>query len=99
MRFIRRATGRERPDTRGCCTQPAPPPHPLHTHPTPTPVHAQKSNYHLAVGSLGSYTLGGWHKVAVLDATTLQPLKILKEPTGQVGAVDHKTRSCFRSGF
>lgn len=43
-----------------------------------------RKNYHIAVGSKGKYELGDWHKVAVMDADNLQPLKILKEPAAQV---------------
>jgi hypothetical protein len=43
-------------------------------------------NFHLAIGSEGENNSMnyGMHKVAILDATTLQPLKILKEPQGAV---------------
>ena len=43
-------------------------------------------NFHIAVGSAGAYVLGNKHKVAIMDATTLQPLFILKDPTAQVSA-------------
>lgn len=43
-----------------------------------------KRNFHLAVGSKGGYALGDWHKVAIIDSTSLQPLKVLKDPCAQV---------------
>jgi len=43
-----------------------------------------KASHHLALGSIGPYSLGDKHRVCVLDADTLQPLQVLMEPTAQV---------------
>ncbi|KAJ9507961.1 hypothetical protein QJQ45_021288 [Haematococcus lacustris] len=43
---------------------------------------------HLALGSAGGYS-GVKHKIAVLDAATLQPLKVMLEPGAQVDAQPH----------
>lgn len=48
-------------------------------------------------GSAGSYTLGAWHRIGILDAETLQPLVILKEPNDQVG-IDILFKEAARSG-
>jgi len=43
-----------------------------------------RAGFHLAVGSHGGYALGDWHKVAIIDSTSLQPLRILKDPNAQI---------------
>jgi WD40 repeat protein len=60
-----------------------------------------RKNYHIAVGSKGKYELGDWHKVAVMDADDLRPLKILKEPTAQVTELKYSpdTKGIGQGGY
>eukprot|EP00200_Dunaliella_tertiolecta_P007628 CAMPEP_0202381592 /NCGR_PEP_ID=MMETSP1127-20130417/37027_1 /ASSEMBLY_ACC=CAM_ASM_000462 /TAXON_ID=3047 /ORGANISM="Dunaliella tertiolecta, Strain CCMP1320" /LENGTH=1435 /DNA_ID=CAMNT_0048980603 /DNA_START=339 /DNA_END=4646 /DNA_ORIENTATION=+ len=50
----------------------------------PSKAKRNQKSLHVAFGSVGPYSLGERHKIAVLDVETLQPLKVIPEPVAQV---------------
>ncbi|KAG1659723.1 hypothetical protein FOA52_012263 [Chlamydomonas sp. UWO 241] len=59
----------------------------------------KRSAFHIAIGSKGGYALGDWHKIAIVDADTLQPLKILKDPCAQVAELKYSPASTGDGGM
>ncbi len=56
--------------------------------PYTSPATGRRST-HLAIGSAGGYNMPDQHRVVVVDAETLQPLKVMTEPTAQVDEVEY----------